>query len=484
MIDAEGDYEGKYAAADRYVRALRARIGATFPVALAGFPYVDYHPSFPYSVFFGPGRRHLQPAADVLEDDRHLGPHRLRAHLPLQPHLRPPDLPDRPDLRSAPAAPRSGSSAASPPATAGWRRAGGPGRRRTARSGGRSAPTAPCGRSPATGSEVVHPLLKRKASGDMVVWAQEHLIAAGADLPVTGIFGRQTARAVRLFKEAHGLPANGDRRHRNLERPARLHALPAALDRAPARAPARSRPRASRRPARSRRACPRRPTRSRPARSCVVPCRTYRTKEPRTGSGADPGRQPAEGRRARSTISSPSASQTRGLRPMPTPSGVPVETMSPGSSVISCESWDDQLRDAEDQVVGGAALHLLAVEGEADLDRVVRPRLVGRHQVGTAGRRAVEDLARHPLRRRPLQVAGREVVEQRVAGDVVERLGLVDVLGPPADDEGDLGLVVGLRRSAPAPSPRPPPARCGTWRRSSASPAGSTSTPTSAACLR
>ena len=26
---------------------------------------------------------------------------------------------------------------------------------------------------------------------------------------MTGIFGRQTARAVRLFKEAHGLPANG-----------------------------------------------------------------------------------------------------------------------------------------------------------------------------------------------------------------------------------------------------------------------------------
>jgi len=57
--------------------------------------------------------------------------------------------------------------------------------------------------------EVVHPLLKRGSKGDMVVWAQEHLIAAGADLPVTGIFGRQTARAVRDFKEGHGLPANG-----------------------------------------------------------------------------------------------------------------------------------------------------------------------------------------------------------------------------------------------------------------------------------
>ena len=54
-IDAEGQYEGKYASADRYIRALRARIGEEFPLSLAAFPYVDYHPSFPYSVFFGQG---------------------------------------------------------------------------------------------------------------------------------------------------------------------------------------------------------------------------------------------------------------------------------------------------------------------------------------------------------------------------------------------------------------------------------------------
>ena len=62
VIDAEGQYEGKYAAAERYMRALRARIGAEFPVALAAFPYVDYHPAFPYSVFFAPdGAQYNQP---------------------------------------------------------------------------------------------------------------------------------------------------------------------------------------------------------------------------------------------------------------------------------------------------------------------------------------------------------------------------------------------------------------------------------------
>src|SRR3954467_15610124 len=44
-----------YASADRYIRAPRARIGEDYPLSLAAFPYVDYHPSFPYSVFFGPG---------------------------------------------------------------------------------------------------------------------------------------------------------------------------------------------------------------------------------------------------------------------------------------------------------------------------------------------------------------------------------------------------------------------------------------------
>ena len=55
VIDAESAYEGRYRAADRYLRRLRGRIGHSYPLALAGFPYVDYHQSFPYSVFLGRG---------------------------------------------------------------------------------------------------------------------------------------------------------------------------------------------------------------------------------------------------------------------------------------------------------------------------------------------------------------------------------------------------------------------------------------------
>ena len=99
VIDAEGDYEGKYASADRYIRALRARIGADYPLSLAGLPLRRLPPVLPLLGLLRPGRRHLQPAADVLEGDRNLGARRLRAHLPLQPPLGPPGLPARADLR-------------------------------------------------------------------------------------------------------------------------------------------------------------------------------------------------------------------------------------------------------------------------------------------------------------------------------------------------------------------------------------------------
>src|SRR5207244_1650212 len=54
IIDAESEYEGRYAQAARYIRALRARIGSSYPLGVAPFPYVDYHLAFPYSVFLGP----------------------------------------------------------------------------------------------------------------------------------------------------------------------------------------------------------------------------------------------------------------------------------------------------------------------------------------------------------------------------------------------------------------------------------------------
>ena len=208
VIDAEADYEGKYAAADRYVRSLRARVGATYPIALAGFPYVDYHPSFPYSVFFGPGgATYNQPqmywktigtSVRAVYEHTYLY-NRIYGH-PIYPIGQTYEAPGSASIRLFRRF--AASYGGLPPSWWSWQETSG---QEWGAVGADSA------LQPVAGYrlEVVHPLLKKKSSGDMVVWAQEHLVAAGEEVPITGVFGRQTARAVHLFKEAHGLPANG-----------------------------------------------------------------------------------------------------------------------------------------------------------------------------------------------------------------------------------------------------------------------------------
>jgi len=208
VIDAEADYEGKYAAADLYIERLRAQIGADFPLSLAGFPYVDYHPAFPYSVFLGPGGATFnQPqmywkaigtsVQGVYEHTYQYN--RIWGH-PIYPIGQTYEGPTNGELRLF---------------------------RRFAASFGHYAPSwwdwqetsetewsalgAAAADRPLTAYRinVVHPLLKIKSKGDMVVWAQERLLGAGAELPVTGIFGTQTRAAVSAFQEAHGLPSTG-----------------------------------------------------------------------------------------------------------------------------------------------------------------------------------------------------------------------------------------------------------------------------------
>jgi hypothetical protein len=54
VIDAEKQYEGRYAQAQQYLAALRGQIGPAYPLGFTSFPYVDYHGKLPYSVFLGP----------------------------------------------------------------------------------------------------------------------------------------------------------------------------------------------------------------------------------------------------------------------------------------------------------------------------------------------------------------------------------------------------------------------------------------------
>ncbi|HYH54244.1 MAG TPA: peptidoglycan-binding domain-containing protein [Solirubrobacterales bacterium] len=207
-IDAEADYEGKYAAADRYVRALRARVGDAYPLSLATFPYIDYHPSFPYSVFFGPGgATYNQPqmywktiettVREVYEHTYHYN--RIYGH-PIYPIGQTYEAPGTAAIKQFRRFAASHGGLA--PSWWSWQETNG---QEWGALGADSAMRPVAGYS----QDPDHPLLKRKSRGDMVVWAQQHLVAAGADLPVTGFFGPRTARAVREFKEGRGLPANG-----------------------------------------------------------------------------------------------------------------------------------------------------------------------------------------------------------------------------------------------------------------------------------
>ncbi|MGH2937500.1 MAG: peptidoglycan-binding domain-containing protein [Solirubrobacterales bacterium] len=207
VIDAEAEYEGKYAAADLYVRSLRARIGAGFPLSLAGFPYVDYHPAFPYSVFLGPGGATVnQP--QMYWKDIGTSVHEVFAHTYLYNRLwGRPVFPigqtyGAPGLRPLRLFRRYSASYGTVPSWWDWqetntRQWGALG----ARVGRRKIP----GLTP----ESEYPLLRIGAKGDLVVWAQERLITAGQDVEVDGIFEGKTRRAVRAFQEEHGLEGDG-----------------------------------------------------------------------------------------------------------------------------------------------------------------------------------------------------------------------------------------------------------------------------------
>lgn len=207
-IDAEGDYEGKYAAADRYVRTLRAAIGATFPLSLAAFPYVDYHPSFPYSVFFGlGGATYNQPqmywktiGASVRAVYEHSYLYnRLWGH-PIHPVGQTYEGPSKGALKLFRRF--AASFAGLAPSWWSWQETSRP-------EWGALGATSAARPLTAYRQEVTHPLLKRGSGGDLVVWAQERLVGAGQDVPVTGLFGKLTFAAVRSFQSARGLPADG-----------------------------------------------------------------------------------------------------------------------------------------------------------------------------------------------------------------------------------------------------------------------------------
>lgn len=205
VIDAESRYEGRYASAQTYMTALRAAVGPDYPIGLTSFPYVDYHPDLPYSVFLGPGGAQANlpqvywkdiggsvdaVSAHTLAQNRIYG-------VPIAPLGQTYQSPSAAEIRRFRQLWAAYGSAglswwswqATP--TAIWKALDEP------------APAASSEPDPGW------PALGKGASGDQVLWLQEHLTATSHDVRATGRFDAATIAAVKALQTAAGLPPTG-----------------------------------------------------------------------------------------------------------------------------------------------------------------------------------------------------------------------------------------------------------------------------------
>ena len=209
VIDAESEYQSRYPAAQTYITQLRKQIGNRFPVGLAGFPYVGYHLTFPYSVFLGPNgaqynlpqmywadigtsvpsvyavtyeyneiyRRPIFPLGQLWNSGRGMSVNSIEQFNLLASQYGAAGV-SWWDWQSAPLSYFNAIT--------------------------RKAPllvSYAVNRTPAS--------VFRGNKGDLVIWAQEHLYGAGYRIAVDGQFGPKTQGAVKAFQREHRLPATG-----------------------------------------------------------------------------------------------------------------------------------------------------------------------------------------------------------------------------------------------------------------------------------
>jgi hypothetical protein len=206
VVDAESAYNGKYAAAQRYLTALRTAIGPAYPLGLTSFPYVDYHPRIPYSVFLGQGGaqanlpqvywKDIGGSVDAVSA-RTLAHNRIYK-APLAPLGQTYDNPPPDDVarfRSLWAA--YGSAGLS------WWSWQATGEEEWSALAGPVAP--PLFPPPDPG----WPALDLGSRGDQVVWLQHHLASFDPAVTVTASFDAATDVALRNFQASRGLPVTG-----------------------------------------------------------------------------------------------------------------------------------------------------------------------------------------------------------------------------------------------------------------------------------
>lgn len=205
VIDAETKYEGRYAAAQRYIVALRAAIGPDYPVGFTSFPYVDFHPRLPYSVFLGPGgaqanmpqvyAKAIGGSVDAVSA-KTVAQNRIYG-TPMAPLGQSYDSPSAADLRRFRAV---------------WAGYGAGGLSWWSwQSTGNAAWTTLTEPPPAAAAlpDPGWPALTKGSSGDQVIWLQQHLASADPSVALDGKFTTATQTALKAFQTARGLPPTG-----------------------------------------------------------------------------------------------------------------------------------------------------------------------------------------------------------------------------------------------------------------------------------
>ena len=205
VLDVEGQYEGRYPQASYFMSSLRSRIGQDYPVGLASFPYVDYHPGLPFSVFLGPGGAQYNVPQLYWKD---IGTtvdtgyihtwvwNRIyqRPILPLGQVYNNPKAGQIKRFRAL--AMSHGFEGVS---WWSWQSAG----KRQWKA--LRTPVSPAASQPYPS----YPYLRLGSKGDFVAWAQQLLAGAGYAVPITGYFQASTQSAVYTFQAANGLPQTG-----------------------------------------------------------------------------------------------------------------------------------------------------------------------------------------------------------------------------------------------------------------------------------
>jgi Putative peptidoglycan binding domain len=206
VLDVEGQYEGKYPQASFYMSSLRSMIGADYPVGLSSFPYVDYHPALPYSVFLGPGGAQFNVPQLYWKD---IGTTVDQGYIhtwvwnriygrPIAPLGQVYNKPKAGQIRRFRALAMSHGFAGV--SWWSWQSAG------KRQWGAVGSPVTPASAGPYPS----YPFLHLGSKGDFVAWAQQLLAGGGYSVPINGYFQAPTQSAVYSFQASQGLPQTGN----------------------------------------------------------------------------------------------------------------------------------------------------------------------------------------------------------------------------------------------------------------------------------